>query len=44
VIQAGPNFKVLSKNPLNEMCWSSPAIAGGALFLRSVEYLYCIKK
>ncbi len=27
-----------------EMCWSSPAIAGGALFLRGLDHLYCIKK
>jgi outer membrane protein assembly factor BamB len=44
VIQAGPKFKLLNKNPLDEMCWSSPAVSGGALFLRGVDYLYCIKK
>ncbi len=26
-----------------EMCWASPAPARGALFLRGVEHLYCIK-
>ena len=44
VVQAGPEFKVLGKNELGEMCWSSPAVAGGALFLRTVDHLYCIKK
>jgi outer membrane protein assembly factor BamB len=43
VVQAGPQFKLLATNDLDEMCWSSPAVAGGALFLRTVEYLYCIK-
>jgi outer membrane protein assembly factor BamB len=43
VVQAGTEFKVLSKNALGEMCWSSPAAAGGALFLRTVDQLYCIK-
>jgi outer membrane protein assembly factor BamB/Spy/CpxP family protein refolding chaperone len=43
VIQAGPAFKVLGKNSLNEMCWASPAVGGGALFLRTVDALYCIK-
>jgi outer membrane protein assembly factor BamB len=43
VVQAGPNFKVLAENKLDEMCWSSPAVAGGALFLRTVDHLYCIK-
>jgi outer membrane protein assembly factor BamB len=44
VVQAGAEFKLLGKNPLGEMCWSSPAIAGGALFLRTIDHLYCIKE
>lgn len=44
VVQAGPEFKILGKNSLDEMCWSSPAVAGGALFLRTVDSLYCIKE
>ncbi len=44
VIQAGPEFKQLGKNSIKEMFWSSPAIADGALFLRGVDNLYCIKK
>ncbi len=44
VVQAGKEFKLLSQNKLDEMCWSSPAVAGGALFLRTVEHLYCIKQ
>jgi outer membrane protein assembly factor BamB len=43
VVQAGPAFKVLGANRLGEMTWSSPAVAGGALFLRTVDYLYCIR-
>jgi outer membrane protein assembly factor BamB len=43
VVQAGPEFKLLGKNALDGMCWSSPAVAGGALFLRTVDALYCIK-
>jgi outer membrane protein assembly factor BamB len=44
VVQAGAEFKILSKNKIDEMCWSSPAVAGGALFLRTVDRLYCIKQ
>jgi outer membrane protein assembly factor BamB len=45
VIQAGKDFKVLSKNSLDgEMFWSSPAVANGTLLLRGVDTLYCIKK
>jgi outer membrane protein assembly factor BamB len=44
VLQAGAEFKVLGKNPLKEMVWSSPAAAGEAIFVRGVDNLYCIKK
>lgn len=44
VLEAGPKLKVLGKNSLNEMFWSSPAIAGGALFLRGVDHLFCVKQ
>lgn len=44
VLQAGPEFKVLSKNTLGEMFWSSPAVVDGALYLRGVDHLYCIKQ
>src|SRR5262249_7494121 len=43
VVQAGAEFKLLGQNKIDEMCWSSPAVAGGALFLRTVDHLYCIK-
>jgi outer membrane protein assembly factor BamB len=44
VLQAGPKFKVLSKNEIGEMCWATPAAANGALFLRSRDHLYCIRQ
>jgi outer membrane protein assembly factor BamB len=43
VLEAGPEFKVVSKNALNEQCWSSPALAGGAIYLRTVDHLWCIR-
>lgn len=43
VIQAGPEFKILAKNSLDEMCMATPAIAGGHLFVRGMEHLYCIE-
>jgi outer membrane protein assembly factor BamB len=43
VLAAGPEFKVLGKNALGEMCWSCPAAAGGAVFLRTVDHLFCIR-
>jgi outer membrane protein assembly factor BamB len=43
VVQAGSEFKQLGKNTTSGMCWSSPAVSGGALYLRTVDYLFCIK-
>jgi outer membrane protein assembly factor BamB len=44
VVQAGAKFKVLGKNTIAEMCWSTPAVAAGSLFLRTVDHLYCIRQ
>ncbi|HEV3142395.1 MAG TPA: PQQ-binding-like beta-propeller repeat protein [Gemmataceae bacterium] len=44
VLKAGPEFKVLGKNKIDEMCWSSPAVTGDSLILRTVENVYCIRK
>jgi outer membrane protein assembly factor BamB len=42
VIEAGPKFKVLAKNPLDGQVQSSIAISGGRLYLRTDKNLYCI--
>ena len=42
VVEAGPELHVISQNELNEMCWSSPAVAGDNLLIRTVDALYCI--
>ncbi len=45
VLEARPIFKLLGTNSLGgEMCWSSPAAAGGNLLVRTVDHLYCIKQ
>ena len=44
VLVAGPEFKVLGQNTLDEMFWASPAVAAGAVFLRSIDHLYCIQQ
>jgi hypothetical protein len=40
VIQAGPKFKLLGKNALNEMMLATPAIARGSLIIRTQSKLY----
>ncbi len=44
VIKAGPKFEVVSENPLNDYCLSSPAISDGQIFIRTATNLYCIGK
>jgi outer membrane protein assembly factor BamB len=44
VLQAGPEYKLLHKNALDEMCMATPAIAGDRLLIRTLTKLYCIKK
>ena len=44
VLPAGPEFKVLGKNALSDQFWATPAVAGGALVLRGVDNVYCIKR
>jgi len=37
-----PAIRVLATNPLGERCYASPAIAGGRLFIRTANHLFCI--
>jgi outer membrane protein assembly factor BamB len=42
VVMAGPEFKVLHRNALNEVCQASLGVSQGNLFVRSASHLYCI--
>ncbi|HWQ35280.1 MAG TPA: PQQ-binding-like beta-propeller repeat protein [Blastocatellia bacterium] len=42
VIQAGPEYRLLGKNSLDEMCMATPAIARGSLIIRTASKLYRI--
>jgi outer membrane protein assembly factor BamB len=44
VIEAGPEYKLLGKNSLGEMCMATPAIARGSLIIRTASKLYRITK
>jgi outer membrane protein assembly factor BamB len=43
ILQAGPAFKLLGQNHLDDQFWASPAVVGGSLILRGVDNVYCIK-
>ena len=42
VVEAGPEFKLLGKNSLDEMAMSSPAILDDRILIRTIGKLYCI--
>ena len=44
VMQAGPEFKLLAKNTLDEMCMATPAIYRSSLIVRTASKLYRIGK
>ncbi len=44
VIQAGPEYKLVGKNSLDEMCMATPAIARGSLIIRTASKLYRITR
>ena len=45
VVKAGtPELKILSRNPLGEVCLSTPAISEGELFFRTRSHLMAISK
>jgi outer membrane protein assembly factor BamB len=42
VIEAGPEFKVLAKNPLGEKVQASMAVSQGRLFIRTEKNMICV--
>jgi outer membrane protein assembly factor BamB len=44
VVQAGREFKLLGKNDIKDMFWSTPAVAADAFYLRGADRLYCVKQ
>jgi outer membrane protein assembly factor BamB len=44
VLKGTGAFDVVSRNPLGDDCYSSPAVSQGQLFIRTAHHLYCIGK
>ena len=44
VLEAGPEFKLLQINALDELCLSSPAVSQGKLLIRTASKLYCLAR
>ncbi|MBI1356396.1 MAG: PQQ-binding-like beta-propeller repeat protein [Acidobacteria bacterium] len=43
VLRAGDSFEVLAVNKLNDYTLATPAIVGDQIFIRTSQYLYCIR-
>ena len=43
VLAAGPEFKVLARNPMGEPCFATPALSEGTLFVRTTKSLVAIR-
>ena len=43
VVRAGREWEVLGVRPLNEEVWSTPALSGSQVFVRSQAALYCFE-
>lgn len=44
VIQAGPEFAVLGKNSIQQMCMATPALGEDSLFLRTATHLFRLRE
>jgi outer membrane protein assembly factor BamB len=44
VLKGNGAYDLVSRNPLGDECFSSPAVSHGQLFIRTGSYLYCIGK
>jgi outer membrane protein assembly factor BamB len=43
VIKAGPEFKLLAKNAMNDNCMATPAISGNAIYFRTQHYVIAVE-
>ncbi len=42
VVEAGPVYKLLAKNPLGDICMSTPAISKGAMYFRTQHFVMAV--
>ncbi len=44
VVKAGPEFEIVARNELDELCIASPAVVGDKLLIRTASKLYCLSE
>jgi outer membrane protein assembly factor BamB len=42
VIKAGPDYELITTNPVGEICMATPAITDGLILIRGQHHLFCI--
>jgi outer membrane protein assembly factor BamB len=42
VVTPGPEFQIVQRNPLDELCLATPSVAGDKLLIRTASKLYCL--
>jgi len=43
VIQAGPEYKLIAKNNMNDVCMATPAISGNTIFFRTQHFIIAVE-
>lgn len=43
VVEAGPEFKLLAKNAMKDICMATPAISGNTIFLRTQHFVIAVE-
>jgi hypothetical protein len=44
VVEAGPDFEIISRNPLDDLIMATPAISGNMLYFRTQHFLVAVGK
>ena len=42
VIRAGPEYELITENPVGEICMATPAITDGLILIRGQHHLFCV--
>ncbi|MCX6223632.1 MAG: PQQ-binding-like beta-propeller repeat protein, partial [Bacteroidia bacterium] len=42
VVKAGPEYELITTNPVGEICMATPAISDGLIFVRGQHHLFCV--
>ena len=44
VVKVGPEFKLIAKNSMKDVCMATPAISGNAIFFRTQHFLIAVEQ